>query len=121
MIENCFHVLQRQIKRSRPRTGQYGKGKKENARSRCYALRVTAYGNHTASYLLCSLHMRIKNWEYKVGVLFRRRVVLLAPCLELINDYSYGPHDIAERRRDFSRFLFAHEFLDKIRIDSFLS
>lgn len=55
--------------------------------------------------------MRIKNWEYKSGVLFRRRVVLLAPCSELINDYSYGPRDIAERRRDFSRILSAREFL----------
>jgi len=84
------------------------------------AMHFASPNGNRRRYLLCSLHMRIKNWEYKAGVLFRRRVVLLAPCLELINDYSYGLRDITECRRDFSsRFL--HEFLDQIRVDISLS
>lgn len=47
---------------------------------------------------------RVKNWKYKAGVLFCRWVVLLASCLELINDHSYGPcaRYYTGCRRDFS-------------------
>lgn len=83
-------------------------------------MRFASPNGNRRRYLLYSLHMQIKNWEYKAGVLFRRRVVLHAPCLELINDYSYVSvilQSVAEISRDFS---FAHEFLDQIRIDIFL-
>jgi len=86
MIENCFHVLLRQIKRSR------SGGTIRQERKKMLALVATRFASPNGNrfwYLLCSLHMQIKNWEYKAGVLFRRRVVLHVPCLELINDYSY--------------------------------
>lgn len=101
MIENCFYVLLRQIKRSRPDGAVRQEEKKILV---LVAMHCASSNGNRRRYLLCSLHMRVKNREYKSGVLFRRRVVLLASCLELINDYSYAPREthIAEISRDFS-------------------
>lgn len=62
------------------------------------AMHFASPNGNRRQYLLCSLHMRIKNLEYKLSVFFCRRVVLLVPCLELINDYSYGPLYRASQR-----------------------